>query len=346
MVKVVSGTSKHHYLIGGDGNSIFGAGVSTGTTTSARFQYGSSGETSHMEFKTHPKSSTVYSTVSGMPSSYNTWPGKRISSSEFSRYLDIVKAEDGSLRQIWNLWDGVANTENISENGYSIALYLPNQVGAKDNSTGLYQLTGEPFKSFDIGPNEERDRIIVTEQASGRPPYVVSWWQTGGAWSMSKGTGEDEIVTLVEREKLGGNRYRLTTKVRRGMEGEVVSCTSETFTKTDEGTLRNDKTMGYGGCTLSKISYSYDDAGRTMVRKRSIPSSHPGKAAMIRTAAPLYRMSPGPEAPARLSIRITRMGIFMIRTLTINASSLLKKEMPPSTGVSITNTPQPIMCAA
>lgn len=29
MVKVVSGTSKHHYLIGGDGNSIFGAGVST-----------------------------------------------------------------------------------------------------------------------------------------------------------------------------------------------------------------------------------------------------------------------------------------------------------------------------
>lgn len=262
MVKVVSGTSKHHYLIGGDGNSIFGAGVSIGTTTSARFQYGSSGETSHMEFKTHPKSSTVYSTVSGMPSSYNTWSGKRISSSEFARYLDIVKAEDGSLRQIWNLWDGVANTENISENGYSIALYLPNQVGAKDNSTGLYQLTGEPFKSFDIGPNEERDRIIVTEQASGRPPYVVSWWQTGGAWSMSKGTGEDEIVTLVEREELGGNRYRLTTKVRRGMEGEVASCTSETFTKTDEGTLRNDKTMGYGSCTLSKISYSYDDAGR------------------------------------------------------------------------------------
>ena len=49
MVKVVSGTSKHHYLIGGDGNSIFGAGVSTGTTTSARVQYGSSGETSHIE---------------------------------------------------------------------------------------------------------------------------------------------------------------------------------------------------------------------------------------------------------------------------------------------------------
>ncbi len=82
-----------------------------------------------------------------MPSSYNTWSGKQISSSEFARYLDIVKAEDGSLRQIWNLWDGVANIENISENGYSIALYLPNQVGVKDNSTGLYQLTGEPFKS-------------------------------------------------------------------------------------------------------------------------------------------------------------------------------------------------------
>ena len=262
MVKVVSGTSKHHYLIGGDGNSIFGAGVSTGTTTSARFQYGSSGEPPHIEFKTHTKSSTIYSTVSGMPSSYNSWSGKQISSSEFARYLDIVKAEDGSLRQIWNLWDGVANIENISENGYSIALYLPNQVGAKDNSTGLYQLTGEPFKSFNIGPNEERDRIIVTERAAGRPPYVVSWWQTGGAWSMSKGTGEDEIVTLVEREELGGNRYRLTAKVKRGMEGEVVSCTSETFSKTDEGTQRNDKTMAYGSSISRKTTYSYDDAGR------------------------------------------------------------------------------------
>lgn len=79
---------------------------------------------------------------------------------------------------------------------------------------------------------------------------------------MSKGTGEDEIVTLVEREELGGNRYRLTAKVKRGMEGEVVSCTSETFSKTDEGTQRNDKTMAYGSSISRKTTYSYDDAGR------------------------------------------------------------------------------------
>ena len=83
---------------------------------------------------------------------------------------------------------------------------------------------------------------------------------------MSKGTGEDEIVTLVEREELGGNRYRLTAKVKRGMEGEVVSCTSETFSKTDEGTQRNDKTMAYGSSISRKTTYSYDDAGRGTAR--------------------------------------------------------------------------------
>ena len=128
--------------------------------------------------------------------------------------------------------------------------------------TGLYAVTGEPFKTFEVGTNAEKTRLVVTEKAAGREPYVTSWWQTGKTWSMSRGTGEDEIVTLREREELGGNQYKIITTIKRGMNGEAVSCTSETFTNTDEGTLRSDKTMAYGTSFPSKTSYSYDAAGR------------------------------------------------------------------------------------
>lgn len=215
-----------------------------------------------MEIKGANKSSVIYSTDSGLPSSYNTWSGRKISYEEFRDYLDVVTSTDGSLRQIWNMWDGLANIENITADGYTIALYLPRQVGMKDAESGLYAVTGEPFKTFEIGTNEERTRLVVTERVTGREPYVTSWWQTGEAWSMSRGTGEDEIITFREREELGDNKYRIITTIKRGMNGEAVSCTSETFTKTDEGTLRNDKTVAYGSSSSAKISYSYDSAGR------------------------------------------------------------------------------------
>ena len=36
------------------------------------------------------------------------------------------------------------------DTGYVIAFYLPEQVGAKNVSTGLYAVTGTPFKTFTI----------------------------------------------------------------------------------------------------------------------------------------------------------------------------------------------------
>lgn len=268
MITGVTGARSDYYLVGGDGASVFGAGASTKTTNALRFLDADGAMTARnsgkafLEVKTASKSSTIYKTGTGQPSSYNTWSGRKIYADEFANYLDIVRAGDGTIRQVWNLWDGLANIEAVTENGYTIALYLPGQVGAKDDTTGLYAVTGEPFKTFEIGTNAARNRLVVTEKAAGREPYVTSWWQTGKAWSMSRGTGEDEIVTLREREELGGNRYKIITTVKRGINGEAVSCTSETFEGSDEGTLRREKTTGYGGSSSLTSTYTHDAAGR------------------------------------------------------------------------------------
>lgn len=76
---------------------------------------------------------------------YTAKNGAAYTREEFDGKLDIVRASDGSIRQIWNLWDGLANIENVTESGYRIALYLPEQVGGKNSSTGLYSVTGRPL---------------------------------------------------------------------------------------------------------------------------------------------------------------------------------------------------------
>lgn len=121
---------------------------------------------------------------------YTAKNGASYTREEFDEKLDIVRASDGSIRQIWNLWDGLANIENVTESGYRIALYLPEQVDGKNSSTGLYPVTGDPFKTFTITGDAAAGRLAVTEQTAGRAPFTTRYWQgTDGAWNMSQGEG-------------------------------------------------------------------------------------------------------------------------------------------------------------
>lgn len=63
----------------------------------------------------------LFSAETGALLSYTTTDRQVISNA--SSYLDVRHAEDGSLRQIWNLWDGLLNVENVTSTGYTIALY-------------------------------------------------------------------------------------------------------------------------------------------------------------------------------------------------------------------------------
>ncbi|QWP39111.1 hypothetical protein J5W48_00230 [Akkermansia muciniphila] len=148
---------------------------------------------------------------------YTAKNGAAYTREEFDGKLDIVRASDGSIRQIWNLWDGLANIENVTESGYRIALYLPEQVGGKNSSTGLYSVTGDPFKTFTITGDAAAGRLSVTEQTAGRAPYTTRYWQgADGAWNMAQGEGEDAIFTLKEKQIVSSGTWKLITTIQRG----------------------------------------------------------------------------------------------------------------------------------
>ena len=109
----------------------------------------------------------------GAASGYRTRLGSSWTAQDFANYLDIVRSADDVIRQVWNLWDGLANIENVTNTGYVIAFYLPEQVGAKNVSTGLYAVTGTPFKTFTI-EGREREGPGACPRGKGKTRFTRS----------------------------------------------------------------------------------------------------------------------------------------------------------------------------
>lgn len=199
----------------------------------------------------------------GAATGYQTKLGSSWSAQDFSRYLDVVRAADDSIRQIWNLWDGLANIEDVTEAGYKIAFYLPAQVGGKDTATGLYPVTGNPFKTFAVAGEPASGKLAVTEQTEGRAPFVTRYWQgTGGAWCMSQGEGADAIHTIREKRAIGIDRWQLITSVRLGEDGDPISRVCETYDQTPRGNLCSSRIEAYGTADARETTYAYNSMGK------------------------------------------------------------------------------------
>lgn len=194
---------------------------------------------------------------------YTAKNGASYTKEEFDGKLDIVRAADGSIRQIWNLWDGLANIEDITSTGYRIALYLPEQVGAKNSTTGLYPVTGSPFKTFTISGDAATGKLAVTEQTAGRMPYTTRYWQgTDGAWNMAQGEGDDAVYTLKEKQVVSPDTWKLITTIQRGEHGTPISRVCETYAVTRNGNLCMSRIEGYGTPYARETTYAYNGMGK------------------------------------------------------------------------------------
>lgn len=190
--------------------------------------------------------------------SYTTTDKQVISNA--SSYLDVKHAQDGSLRQIWNLWDGLLNVENVTAVGYTIALYTPGQITGTDEQ-GFYTVTGAPFKTFVLSLSTD-GQFTITEQTPARQPYAVTWWKNGLAWNMRRGTGEDAITTIRTRTELEpeDSVWQLVTETSKG--SIVAERTCSIYQTTDVGDLLLTQVEGYESPEAQTTQYAYDQCGR------------------------------------------------------------------------------------
>ena len=202
-------------------------------------------------------SSYLFSAATGELVSFTTRDKKTITNA--STYLVIKRAQDGSLLQAWNLWDGLLNVESVTPTGYVIALYTPAQITGTDEA-GLYTVEGVPFKTFSASLSEGGKTFAMTERTPGRMDYHVAWWKTGLAWNMQKGEGEEALLTTSARTELEPSVWQLV--VEQSKNGIVSSRIGEIYQTTDVGDLLLTRVDGYGTDEAQTTQYEYDQGGR------------------------------------------------------------------------------------
>lgn len=269
LLSLQNGERKDHYLVQGDGISICKVGTSSLSNNHVLFldidfqplnHTNSSNIPCYLQVTNPDKSSCLYSLSTGSLSHYISPTQIRHSREQLEEDLQIIKQNDGSLYQIWNRWDGLAQVQDISDTGYNLALYLPNQVRDKDPITGYYSSIGEPFKQYRITQDSERQGFSISEEAAGHSPFRHTWWQQGEAWCMSQGEGDEAIITQREKTILPDSQeWELITSISQG--NNTVSITAERYKNSTEGNLLLCKTEAYDSPDAQITYYEYDGQG-------------------------------------------------------------------------------------
>ena len=277
MFRVYEGGAYTNYVCDANGHAAFGVGSTSSTTTRAQFVTALSRESnvvttlaqaSYLRIAKTNGSATFYSLTTGEFAAYISTQNSLLTAQDAENYLSILRQEDGSIRQVWNLWDGLADIVPAETGGgYTIALYLPGQVTGNDPASGLYSVTGNPFKTFAVSGDAAAKTIIITERdltlPDGMPPYVTTWEQEQDIWNIVKGVGEEAISTVREKTDLPENgTYRVVTTISKG--GIAASIVAEEYLSHVTGELLLSRTDGHGSPEAQTTTYEYDDAGRVI----------------------------------------------------------------------------------
>lgn len=214
----------------------------------------------------------VFSATGGELLSYSTQEGVIIE--DVSADLVVVRdSVDGTLRQIWSYWDGLFNIENISACGYTMSLYTPAAVSGRGDD-GLYRLVegAVAFKSFVISYEEEARALTLVQKAVDAPDDRVVWTQSAeGAWSMTRGCGQEAITIARTRTQLEPaalqdtlDVWQLVTEISKA--GVVASRECEVYQSTPVGNLLLTRVEGYGSGSELTTTYTYDGAGNVFTQ--------------------------------------------------------------------------------
>lgn len=103
--------------------------------------------------------------------------------------IDVVRAQDGSIRQI-KVPRALADVGVVSASEFEVRFFDPANVGAK--SGGLYTYTGQPFVTWRIkNPDPSTlTRLQLSEiQGSVTTTLDYTWDAVTGAWTLNEGGG-------------------------------------------------------------------------------------------------------------------------------------------------------------
>ncbi|MGN0810298.1 MAG: hypothetical protein ACI4PY_02240, partial [Akkermansia muciniphila] len=261
-----------YYLDG----SIAPIGVDSAGNGKASLTLDSSGAVTAVKWQDNSGAAWVFNGTTGELASY-TGP-EMVVVDDIADYLVVKKSADEThIRQIWSLWDGLLNIEEITTAGYKIRLYTPSKVTGIGED-GYYTITSsnDAFKCFTV--TYAQSGLTIVETTPGRADYSCTWSKgEDGAWSIAKGSETSEIITtsrvrtvIESAETAGFEVWQMVTTISKG--NVPASCVCEVYQNSPMGNLLLTRVEGYGSDAAQTTTYEYDGVGNIIAQ--TSPNGH------------------------------------------------------------------------
>ena len=261
-----------YYLDG----SIAPIGVDSAGNGKASLTLDASGAVTSVKWQDNSGAAWVFNGTTGALDSYTS--PEMVEVDDVADYLVVKKSEDETyIRQIWSLWDGLLNIDEVTTTGYKMRLYTPTKVTGVD-ADGYYTVTDpdDVFKRFTVSYTESG--LTIVESTPGREDYSCTWSKgEDGAWSIAKGSESSEIITtssvrtvIEPAETAGFEVWQMVTTESKG--NVPASCVCEVYQNSPMGNLLLTRVEGYGSNAAQTTTYEYDGVGNLIAQ--TSPNGH------------------------------------------------------------------------
>jgi len=197
MVELWDGHDLVNFLLDGSGSRFFKIGASVASNTELAPVSEMSrepgavcgiGEAAYIRASYLSGAASFYELSEGRCVGFISADGYSVDAEAAYAYIAIVRDEEGSIRQIWNAWDGLADIVpgETESSGYAIRIYPPAQVSAPAAEGALYQVSGEPAKTFSVSADDEEQSLTIREKDHTLPAsygeMATTWRWEHGSW--------------------------------------------------------------------------------------------------------------------------------------------------------------------
>ena len=188
-------------------------------------------------------SAVIYPITGGAPVRIRTAADTVFSVAEIAAAYDIVRGEDGVIRQIYAASTGLLTVTTYGASAYMLSLYPLSQVGAKDES-GLYTASGSPLKTVAISGVVGSVLNVIEDTADGVTTRY-KWTKNGAIWHFLRGTESAGVTQVHEQNVLSPTVWSETNSFT-DAEGNVISAEQVQYRKAAFGQVVDSRTLGYG----------------------------------------------------------------------------------------------------